>query len=84
MKILFSFTHPQVVSILYEFISSAEHKGIHFEECWQPSIWWTLYYFYSYYGSQWGPSTVWLPTFFKMYSFVFGRRKKFIQDWNNL
>jgi len=31
-------------------------------------------------GSQWGPSTVWLPTFFKMYSFVFGRRKKFIQD----
>jgi len=34
MKILFSFTHPQVVSILYEFLSSAEHKGIHFEECW--------------------------------------------------
>jgi len=37
-----------------------------------------------YYGSQWGPSTVWLPTFFKISSFVFSRRKKFIQVWNNL
>jgi len=34
--------------------------------------------------SQWGTSTVWLPTFFKTSSFVFSRRKKFIQFWNNL
>jgi len=26
-KILSSFTHPQVVANLYEFLSSAEHKG---------------------------------------------------------
>jgi len=32
-----------------------------------------------YYGSQWGPLTVWLQTFFKMSFFVFSRRKKFIQ-----
>jgi len=28
------------------------------------------------------PSTVWLPTFFKMSSFVFNRIKKLI--WNNI
>ncbi len=33
MKILSSFTHPQVVSNLYEFLCSAEHKGRYFEEC---------------------------------------------------
>ena len=27
MKILSSYTHPQVVSNLYEFLSSAEHKA---------------------------------------------------------
>jgi len=32
MKILSSFTRPQVVGNLYEFISSAEHKLIYFEE----------------------------------------------------
>jgi len=33
MKILSSFTHPQVVANLYEFFfSSAEHKGRYFEE----------------------------------------------------
>jgi len=29
-----------------------------------------------YYGNQWGPSTVWSPIFFKIYSIVFSRRKK--------
>jgi len=38
---------------------------------------------FSYYGSQWGP-TVWLTIFFKISSFVFSRRKKFIQHWNKL
>jgi len=37
MKILSSFTHPQVVSNLYEFLSSAEHKGIYFEERLEPN-----------------------------------------------
>jgi len=32
MKILSSFTPPQVVANLYEFLSSAEHKGRYFEE----------------------------------------------------
>jgi len=32
MKILLSFTHPQVVANLYEFMSSADHKGRYFEE----------------------------------------------------
>jgi len=27
-------------------------------------------------GSQWGPSTVWLPIFFRISYFVFSRRKK--------
>jgi len=31
MKILSSFTHPQVVANLYEFLSSAEHKGRYFD-----------------------------------------------------
>ncbi len=33
MKILSSFTHPQVVPNLYECLCSAEHKGIYSEEC---------------------------------------------------
>jgi len=32
--ILSSSTHSKVVSNLYEFLSSAEHKGRYFEECW--------------------------------------------------
>jgi len=30
------------------------------------------------------PSTVWLPIFVKIYYFVFSRRQKLIQVWNNL
>ncbi len=33
MKILSSFTHPQVVPNLYECLCSAEHKGTYSEEC---------------------------------------------------
>ncbi len=32
IKIMSSFTHPQVVPNLYEFLCSAEHKGRYFEE----------------------------------------------------
>jgi len=41
MKILSSFTHPQVVSKLYEFFSSAEHKSRYFNECQETESWWT-------------------------------------------
>ncbi len=40
--------------------------------------------FFPYYGSQWLPSIVRLPTFFKTSSFVFNSTNKFIQVWNNL
>jgi len=33
-KILSSFTHPQVVANLYEFLSPAKHKGRYFVELW--------------------------------------------------
>ncbi len=33
MKVLSSFTHPQVLPNLYECLCSAEHKGIYSEEC---------------------------------------------------
>jgi len=36
---------------------------------------------FSPYGSHWDTSTAWLPTYFKIYSFVFSRRKRFIQVW---
>ncbi len=36
MKILSSFTHPQVVPNLYEFLCYAEHKGRYFEESLYP------------------------------------------------
>ncbi len=40
--------------------------------------------FFPCYGSLWEPSTVWLPLFLKISSFVFNRIKKLIQVWNNL
>jgi len=37
MKTLSSFTYPQVVANLYEFLSSAEHKGRYFKEGLKPN-----------------------------------------------
>ncbi len=37
-----------------------------------------------YYGYQWEPETVWLPTLLMISSVVFCRRKKLIELWNNL
>ncbi len=34
-------------------------------------------------SSQWLPSILWKPTFFKTYYFVFSRKKKRIRVWNN-
>ncbi len=87
MKILSSFTHPQVVPNLYECLCSAEHKGRYSEECGKQSSSGAplnSIVFFSSYGSQWCPKTAWLQTFFKISSFVFGRAKKFIQGWNYL
>ncbi len=39
-KIILSFTHPQVVPNLFEFLSFAEHKRRYFEECGQPRCRW--------------------------------------------
>jgi len=37
-----------------------------------------------YYGSQWGPSTVFVTDILQNTLFLFSRRKKWIQVWNNL
>ncbi len=88
MKILSSFTHPQVVPNLYECLCSVEHKGKYSEECGKQSSsgapLTSIVFFFSYYGSQWCPKTARLQTFFKIASFVFRRTKKFIQVWNYL
>ncbi len=87
MKILSSFTHPEVVPDLYTYLCSAEHKGRYSEECGKRSSSGaplTSSVFIPYYGSQWCPKTAWLQIFFKISSFVFSRTKKFIQVWNDL
>ncbi len=85
MKILSSFTHPQVDPNLYECVCSAEHKGRYSEECGKLSSsgapLTSTVLFFSYYGSQWCPKTAWLQTFFKISSFVFSRTNTFIQVW---
>ncbi len=60
MKILLSFTHPQVVPNLYECLCSAEQKGRYSEECGKRSSSGaplTSIVFILYYGSQWCPRT---------------------------
>ncbi len=88
MKILSSFTHPQVVPNFYEFLCSAEHKGRFFWRKFVIRLFWGTIDFHSrkknYYGSQWCPRTALFPTFFRISSFVFSRTKKFIKVWNYL
>ncbi len=88
MKILSSFTHPQVVPNLYECLCSAEHKGRYSEECGKQSSsgapLTSRVFIFSCYGSQWCPKTAWLQTFFRISSFVFSRTKTFIQVQNYL
>ncbi len=87
MKILSSFTHPQVVPNLYEFLCSAEHKGRYSEECGKQSSsgapFTSIVFFFLLWKSM-VPQTAWLQTFFKISSFVFSRTKKCIQVWNYL
>jgi len=61
MKSLSSFTHPQVVANLYEFLTSAEHKGRYVEERLEPTVASlaprTSLVEKKYYGSQWCQSS---------------------------
>ncbi len=76
MKMMSSFTRPEVVPNLYECLCSAEHKGRYSEECGKQSSSFFLLW------KSMCPKTAWLQTFFKISSFVFGRTKTFIQVWN--
>jgi len=84
MKILWLFTHPQVVPNLYVFICSAVYKGRYLEECFNQTDlnphWLPQYVFFFFYGSQWGLRSVWL----KHSSIVFSRTIKHIEVWNDL
>ncbi len=87
MKILSSFTHPQVVPNLYEFLVLPNTKeDILKKVCNQAVL-----------GHHWlhsrkkiytmqvvCPRTALFPTFFRISSFVFSRTKTFIQVWNYL
>ncbi len=83
MKILSSFTHPQVVPNLYEFLCSAKHNRRYFEESLQPGFFGapltSIVGNIKYYGSQWSPRSAMFPTFFRMSSYVFCRTKTFIK-----
>ncbi len=83
MKILSSYTHHQVVPILYELLCSVEYKGRYSEACGKQSSPGAPLTFFCF-GSQWYPKTAWLQTFFRISSFVFSRTKKFIQVWTYL
>ncbi len=64
MKILSSFTHPEVVPNIYKLISAIEHK-IRYLNVDNQTVMVAIYFVYGkkYYESQWPLSTVW---------FVFG------------
>ncbi len=88
IKILSSFTHPEVVPNLYEYLCSAEHKGRYSEECGKQSS----------SGAPLTSKVIFFPTMevsgapkqpgYKLSSkyipFVFGRIKTFIQGWDYL
>ncbi len=88
MKILSSFTHPQVVPNLYECLLCWTQRKI-FWRMWKTEQFWGTIDFHSIFFLLWKSmvktvKTAWLQTFFKISSFVFGRTKKFIQVWNYL
>jgi len=83
MKMLSSFTHPQDIANLYEFLSSDEHKGRYFfKNDWN----FGTIDFHSIFFLLWKSmvSNNWFQSFFKISSFVFIRRKKLIQVCKNL
>ncbi len=87
MKILSSFTHPQVVPNLYGCLWPAEHKRKIFWRKFVTTQFWGTIDFHSrkkIYGSQLCPRCALFPTFFRISSFVFARTKTFVQGWNQL
>ncbi len=69
-----SFTHAWVVPKLCFFHLLNTKEDIFMNVGKQTSSHWLpQYLFFSNYGSQWLPSTTWLPSFFKVSSFVLNR-----------
>ncbi len=70
IKIVSSFSHPHVVPNLYKFLSYVEHKRRYSEEFCRTKHLLVPIDFHSREINQWGPSTVWLPAFFKIYFYA--------------
>ncbi len=88
MKILLSFTLPQVVPNLYECVCSAEHKRKIFWRMWETEQFWGTIDFHSIFFPTMevngAPKQPDYKLILQISSFVFGRTKKFIQVWNYL
>jgi len=84
IKKLSSFTHPQVVANLNEFLLLNTKEDILKNDWNFGTIDFHSIFFFFYNGSQWGQTTVWFQSFFKISSFVFSRRKKLILVCYNL
>ncbi len=87
MKILSSFTHPQVVPNLYEFLCSAEHKGKYSEECGKQSrsgtpLTSTVLFFLLWKSMV--PQNSLVTNFLQNIFLCVRQNKKFIQVWNYL
>ncbi len=87
IKILSSFTHPQVVTNLYECVCSVEHKGRYSEDCGKQSSFGapltSIVIFFLLWKSM-VPQNSLITNFLKIYSFVFSRTKTFKQVLNYL
>ncbi len=72
MFYFYTFIYSLISCFKNEFPSSAEHKR-YFEEGRKPNSCWStvtsIVFFPPYFQSQCGPATVWLPRFFKIYSY---------------
>ncbi len=88
MKILSSFTHPQVVPNLYEFLCSAEHKGKYSEEHGKQSRsgapLTSIVLFFLLWKSMVPQNSPCYKLFFKISSFEFGRTKNSNRFGTNL
>ncbi len=71
MKILSTFSYPQVVPNVVWLFFKANSCG--YPLMYRKILWRSM-----------ETSTVWLPTFFQISSFVFNRRKKLLQVWNDI
>ncbi len=94
MNTLSSFSHLQVVTNLYEFIRSVEHKGRYFERFEKLKVWGTIDFYSRKENtitttnntttSQWCPRTALFPSLFSTSSSVSCRTKTLIQVCNHL